>query len=443
MNWFASDLAVILVIIFINSLFVLAEIAILTSRKSKLQKLVAENRIGAAKAIQLKEAPEDFLSTVQMGITLMSIVIGFYSGSALVEQLADVFVKIPLLSEYASQIAGTIIICVITFLTVLGEIIPKRIAMLYPEKCALAISYLMLLFTKIFYPFVKTLSFATKIVLKLLRIKEITAEISAEELKMIISQAENEGTVEKAERDMIRRLIHLSDTKVGAIMTPRTNIIALDLQDSDKDNCQKLLNNAFNSFPVINGSFDQLIGIVYVKDLFNDNLLNNEFNLQRRLQPVVYIPDVARLTQLLELFREKVIRVAIVLDEHGEIEGIVTFNDILKTFIGDMATQNPGETPSIVPLRNSTWIVSGSLTIEAIKELIDISSLPGEDEDDYRTIASFILKQFNQLPQAGDAFDAVGYHFKVIKMDKFRIDRLLIRKIKDSKESKQGNANKV
>jgi putative hemolysin len=418
---------IILLIIAVNSLFVIAEIAILTSRKTKLQKLSNDGSIGASKALILKEQPEVFLSTVQVGITLMSIIIGFYSGSRISGDIAELIKHIPLINIYANAMANFLVICIITFFTVLGEIIPKRIGMLYPEKYACFISLLMLLFSKLFYPFIYALSASTKFILKLLKVKERPSEITPEEIKMIVSQAEHEGMVDKTERDMIRRLIHLSDMKVGAIMTPRKQIIYLDIQDSDEDNLKKLAKYSFNYFPVIDGSLDKLVGLLSVKDLFNTKITNKSIQLKAQILDILFIPEVARLTKLLELFREKQFRIAIALDEYGEIEGIVTFNDILKTFVGDLATQEKGQTPSIVNRKDGSFMVNGNVQIEVIMELLQLTSLPGEDEEDYRTISSFILKQLNRLPKVGDSFEAAGYIFKVIKMEKFRIDKILIK----------------
>lgn len=425
----ASEWLIILFIVLINAAFVVAEIALLTSRKSRLQTLAKKGVFGANKAISLKEKPEFFLSTVQVGITLMSILIGFYGGKELVGHIAGYISTIRLVGKYSIEIANTLIIIVITFITVLGEIIPKRIAMLYPEKSAILVAWVMTLFMKMFYPFVLALSISTRWVLRILAIKEVDNHISAEELKHIITQAENEGTVEKAERDMITRLIHLSDMKVGAIMTPRRQIIAIDIEIGNQENITKLLDNQFSYFPVISGSFDNVIGMVSVKSILKDKVKIGNTYIRDHLQPVLYVPDSARLSQLLELFKAEKSKIALVTDEYGDIEGIVTLNDILKTFIGDIATQVDGAKPSITNRKDGSWIVSGNLLVEELKALLSIDLLPGEDDDEYRTLASFILAQFDQYPKVGDTCKAEGYVFKIIKMDAFRIDRVLIKKL--------------
>ncbi|AIF81524.1 hypothetical protein I862_04830 [endosymbiont of Acanthamoeba sp. UWC8] len=423
-EWF-----IIILIIGINSLFVLAEIAIITSRRTKLKKYADDGSLGANKALRLKDQPEAFLSTVQIGITLLSIIIGFYSGSELSGDLADKLKQYPIISTYAGVIANLLVVVVITYLTVLGEIIPKRIAMLYPEKLATYVSYLMLLFMKVFYPFIFLLSGSTKFALKLLKIKDRTSEITHEEIKMFVTQAENEGTVDKTEMDMIKRLIHLSDIKVGTIMTPRKKMVCLDLNDPEEINLEKLSKHPFNYFPVIDGKLENFIGLVSVKDLFNTQITDSILNLKSKSIDVLYIPEVATLTKLLESFKEHQSRVAMVLDEYGEIEGIVTLNDILKTFVGDLVTQDRGQTPSIIKKKDGSLNVNGNVPIEEIMELLQLSSLPGDKEEDYRTISSFILKQLNRMPEIGDSFEAGGYIYKVTKMDKFRIDRVSIKAV--------------
>jgi putative hemolysin len=418
---------IIILIILGTSLFVLAEISLLTSRKAKLQKLSNEGSLAASKALQLKNQPEAFLSMAQVGITFMSILIGFYSGARITEEFSNIVALIPFLAPYSETVASFLVILTITYLTVLGEIIPKRLAMLYPEKFACLLSFFMLFFMKIFYPFVVLLSASLKFFFKIFKVKENQAEVTAEEIKMIITQAENEGTVDKTERDMIKRLIHLSDIKVGAIMTPRIKMICLDLHEPNAENLKKLTTHSFNYYPVIDGGLDKLVGLVATKQLLNTKITNSVINTKSKKNEVLFIPEVARLPKLLELFKEKRSKIAIVLDEYGEIEGIVSLNDILKTFVGDLATQEKGQAPSVTSRKDGSLIVNGNVPIEEIMEILQVTSLPGEDEEDYRTISSFILKQLNCVPKPGDSFKAVGHIFKVIKMDKFRIDKVSIK----------------
>ncbi|RZI45253.1 HlyC/CorC family transporter [Rickettsiales endosymbiont of Peranema trichophorum] len=423
-----QEFCIILAIIVANSLFVAAEIAIIASRHGRLQHFSKHS--GLAKAIQLKQQPELFLSTVQVGMTLMSILIGFYSGTRISETIATYIESISSISQYAKPLSNCIVVVVITYLTVLGEVIPKRLAMVEPEKIAIRVSTLMFYLMKIFYPLVAILTLSTKPILRLMKVQNNTSDITSEEIKHIVNQAEREGLVEKTEKDMIKRLIHLSDIKVGAIMTPRQKVICLDLMNKDEENVKSILNHTFNYFPVVKGGLTNFIGFISVRKILRTQITNQILLDEATRKPSLFIPDSARLTHLLELFREKVVQVAVVLDEYGEIEGIVTLNDILKTFIGDIATTEEGQLPSVLNIKKGGFIVHGGLPIEEVMDLLGVSSLPGDGEEDYRTLASFILKQLNRLANVGDSFEAAGYLFRVIKTDKFRIERVVIEPIR-------------
>ncbi|CAL7960858.1 putative hemolysin [Alphaproteobacteria bacterium] len=422
------QLIISLILILFNAFFVLSEIAILTSAKAKLHKMAQKGDLGAKKAIKLSHEPDVFLSTVQIGITLISALLGLYSGKSMGEYIGKLIRHIPHIGPYSEIVGLAIALVIVTYFTVLSEIVPKRIAMLHPEKTASLISYVMPIFIKLAYPFIYVLTLSTKYCLKLLRVKENNKHLSLEEIKFMINQTEHSGTLEKIERDMIKRLVNLSNMEVGAIMTPRNKITALDINDDDRININKLKQYHFNYFPVINGDLNQLIGIIAVKKLINANI-NNEMLIETaKTFPLTYVPEMAKVTKLIELFRNKQLKVAVVLDEYGEIEGIVTLNDILKTFLGDLVILVEGKKPGIIKKKDDSYIVDGNILIEEVMELLQISSLPNDEDEDYRTLAGFILRQLNTLPKIGDAFPASGWVFKVIKMDHFRIDSVLISK---------------
>ncbi len=437
-NSFLTDVIAIIVIMAINSFFVISEIAVLTAAKPKLHKMLHKGTLGSKQAIKLTQQPELFLSTVQIGITLMSLLLGVFGGTTITGHVSSLLHDIPYLAAYSHVIGYSLSILVITYFTVLSEIVPKRIAMLNPEKIAARVSYGMYFFITLLYPLIWVLTRSTKFLIQIFRIKNNDAHVSVEEIKFLINQAENSGTLDKTERDMIKRLVNLSDMQVGAIMTPRNKIISLDLSNSEQVNVNKLKQHQFNYFPVINGELNNLIGIIPIKKLFNKLTITNS-NLEEiagQFQ-VLYIPEVAKVTKLIELFKEKQTKIAIVLDEYGDIEGLVTFNDILKTFVGDIAILMEGKKPGIIRKKDGSYIVDGNILIEEIMEQLHLTSLPGEEDEDYRTLASFILKQLGTIPRTGDTFQAMGWEFKVVKMDKFRIDRVQIKQfsIKDENDS--------
>ncbi len=416
---------IILAIIVVNSMFVVAEVSLLTSRHIRLERLAQQGSKGANTALQIIREPDKFLSTVQIGITLMSIILGLYGGATVGDNLVETFEDIPYLKPYSYALSNGIMVIFITYLTVMGEIIPKRIAMLYPEKLAIISSYTMVVLMRICYPLITTLSLSTRLVIKMLGLRSTPHELTVDEIKIFINQAENSGTVEKTERDMIRRLIHLSDMAVGAVMTPRNKMVCLDLNESDAQILHKLYTHPFNTFPVTDGE-DNIIGTVSTKELLNAKMQDKPLLLKKKLKPVLYIPETARLDKLIELMKLKQSRIAIIIDEYGETEGIVTLNDIVKTFVGDLATLIDGQKPNIISRRDGSYMVAGSTPVAEIMEILDLNSLPGAEEEEYRTLASFILKQMNKVPKAGDHFTAAGWQFKVTRMDNFRIDRVLI-----------------
>ena len=428
---FLRDIFIIFLIIFFTGLFVLSEISILTSNKAKLHKMIAKGNRGAKQAMKIIQQPEIFLSTMQIGITLMSALLGLYGGTSVSEYIAAQIKHIPhageYLAEYSMLIASFISLSVITYCAVLSEILPKRIAMLQPEKIASLTAYGISFVIKITYPLSFILTASTKYLLKLFRIKDNSNNVSIEEIKFVLNQAVSVGTLHKTEHDLLKRLINLMNMQVGAIMTHRNKIICLDISDNEKNNVDKLRQFSFNFFPVINGSLDQIIGIVSIKALFSYQQVTNTTLYEcAKSSNIVFVPEMARITKLIDLFSSKHVKTALVIDEYGDIEGIVTLNDIMRTFLGDLAVLMDGKKPAIVERNDGSFIVDGNISIEELFELLQITSLPGDDEEDYRTLASFMLRQLGTLPKTGDIINANHFIFKVIKMDKKRIERVLV-----------------
>lgn len=438
---FLIDLAVILLIILANSLFVLSEISILTSSKAKLHKMVARGNRGAKQVMKIIQQPEVFLSTMQIGITLMSALLGLYGGTSVSTYLSVQLCKIPYIGQeiagYSMLIASFISLAVITYVTVLSEIFPKRIAMLQPEKIASVTAYGINLIIKFAYPLSYVLTASTKYLLKVFKVKDNSNNVSIDEIKFVLNQAVSVGTLHKTEHDLLRRLINLLNMQVRTIMTPRNRIISLDINDDEQNNIAKLRKYSFNFFPVINGDLNQIIGVVSIKVLFTYQQVNNKI-LQEcaKTSNVVFIPEMAVITKLIDLFSSKQVKTALVVDEYGDIEGIVTLNDIMRTFLGDLAVLMDGKKPAIVEREDGSFLVDGNISIEELFELLQINSLPGDDREDYRTLASFMLGQLDTLPKIGDVVDTENFLFKVIKMDKKRIDSVLVmQKVNKSNEA--------
>jgi putative hemolysin len=425
---FILDSSVLILLIMLTSFFVSAEIAIITSKKSRLNAL-SKHLKGAKKALYLASKPEDFLSTVQVGITLINVMIGIFGGAAMAGELAGFIGMIDVLSPYKEEISYSLIVVFITYITVLAEIIPKRIAMLYPEKVASITSYLMIFFTKLFYPFVKLLAVSTKYFLRILNVKEPQSKITMDELRTMVNQAESSGMIAATEHDMFRRIMHLSNAQVGAVMTPRNKMVWIDIKDKDRLNAQKITRHPFHYLPVVDGDLKNVIGIATFKNLFKGELTNSKILLKAKDSEVIYIPETARVSKLIDIFKAKKSRIALVVDEYGDIEGLVTLNDVLKILIGDLAIGQNNKVPDIVHHDNDSFTVNGNALIEEVMTLLNVSSLPGDEKEDYRTLAGFILSQIGKVPKIGDSFASIGWSFKIVKMDNKRIERVLLKKI--------------
>lgn len=425
------NLLIFALIIMINSGLVVAEVALLTSKKNKLKQKANQGSRSAKKILKLYHNPEKLLSTILIGITAAGVILGALGGDTLSEKLAVYLSSIPVISGYSYIIANAITILGVVYVTVLSELIPKRIAMLHPEKSALVTSYIAIFFYYLFYPIMSLLSSTSNLILRIFRVKEVKQEGSLEELKMLLNQVEGHGSFSAMEADMMKRLLNLGNMQVGAVMTPRSQMVCLDLIDKEEQNRERIINNPFNYFPVTNGGLPNIIGVVSAKQ-FLDEKFNNK-NLQKISQKksILYVPEMATLTDLIKELRNRQSRIAIVIDEYGEIEGLVTLNDILKTFVGDLATLVEGQKPSIQKRREGYYIINGSVAVEEVMEIMDVEELPGDEEEDYRTLASFILKQLNKVPKANDKFTVMGWTFKVLSMDKFRIAKVAM--IKKSK----------
>ena len=437
---FLWDLLVILFIITLNSLFVLSEMSLLTSNKAKLHKMCSKSK-GAKKAVKILEQPEIFLSTMQVGITLMSALLGLYGGTSISEFLANYLIELPhvghYLKDYSMILASFISLATITYLAVLSEILPKRIAMLQPEKIASLTSYAVAFVIKVTYPLSVILTVSTKALLRFFKIEDNSNNVSIEEIKFILSQAVNVGTLHKTEHDLLKRLINLMNMQVGAIMTPRNKIVYLDLQESEQNNKDILKKYNFNYFPLLDGSLDKIIGIVSIKNLFSYQEVNNK-NLADcgKASNLVFIPEMARITKLIDLFSSQQVKTALVVDEYGDLEGIVTLNDVMRHFLGDLAILMEGKKPTIVEKDDGSFLVDGSISIEDLLELLDIHSLPGDEEEDYRTLGGFLLKQLGTLPKVGDLVTSEKYLFKVTKMDKKRVERVLVMQVQEQEKLK-------
>ena len=413
---FLIDLLIIFFIIFINSLFVLSEIAILTSSKAKLHKMTAKGHRGAKQAMRIMQQPEVFLSTMQVGITLMGALLGLFGGTRVSEYLSIQIREIPGIAEqiadYSLVIASFISLSVITYITVLSEIFPKRLAMIQPEKIACVMSYGINLVIKLIYPLSFVLTISTQYLLNFFKIQDQSNNVSIDEIKFVLSQAASVGTLHKTQHDLMRRLMNLMSMQVRTIMTPRNKIISLDISDKEKNNLDKLKKNSYNFFPVINGDLNQIIGIVSIKALFIQERVDNAILYEcAKSSNIVFVPEMAAITKLIDLFSTKQVKTALVVDEYGELLGLVTVEDILEEIVGEFSGQTPHHQDYFTPESE------GVVLVEGVCPLRDLNRKLGTHFrlDGPRTLNGLILETFEDIPEPGMALKIDGYPVEIVQ----------------------------
>ncbi len=418
----ANEILLIVILIMINALLAMSEAALVASRKARLQQQANEGNKSSALALKLIEDPNIFLSTIQIGITLIGVLAGAVGGATIAEILAVSMQNIPYIGEYSESIALGIVVLTITVLTIwLGELVPKRLGLNSPEKIAQVVAGPMLFISKVFSPLIKLMSGATNFVLRLIGVDPAAESlITEEELQMLISQGTQAGVFQEAEQDMVQGIFKLGDSRVYSLMTPRTEVVWLDITDSVEEIRTKIADCPFSRFPVRQDSLDTIVGIVKSRDLLLESLSDKEFDLKSLLKPAYFIPETMFASRALELFREKKTELLLVVDEFGGLQGLLTINDLLEEIVGAMEFEEPQATQR----QDGSWLLDGMLEADEFKELFDFNSLPHEGE--YETLSGFMMTSLGRVPQPSDSFEWNGFLFEVIDMDGRRVDKVLV-----------------
>lgn len=417
-----TEILIILAIILVNAIFVLSEMAIASSRKARLQERVNDGDRRAATALKLIENPNLFLATVQIGITLIGVFLGAVGGARFAEPLSRVLETVPALAPYADPIALGIVVIAITFVSmVLGELVPKRIALHNPERIASTLAGPMTIVSRLFKPFVWLLGRITDFVLKIMGIRPGNEPpVTEEEIQLLIDQGTQAGVFEEAEHDMVEGVFSLADQRVYSLMTPRPDIVWMDVEDTVEEIRAKLEQSIFSRFPVRQGSLDAIIGIVKARDLLVQSLNNEPIVLKNLLKPAFFVPETMYASKALEIFKEKGTDMLLVIDEFGALQGLLTINDILEEIVGAMELEEPQATQR----QDGSWLLDGMLEVDEFKEIFDLPLLPHEDE--YETLSGFVMMSLGRLPQPTDRFEWHGLNFEVIDMDGRRVDKVLV-----------------
>ena len=424
------EIFLLLLLLVFNGIFSMSEMAVVSARKVRLQQLANQGNAKARTALDLADSPNQFLSTVQIGITLISTLAGAFGGATLAEKLANQLkqLPIPFLVAHSDAIGLFLVVLMITYLSlVIGELVPKRLALNNPEQIAAGVASPMRLLAKLASPAVHLLSYSTDLVLRLLSIGPSTdPEVTEEEIKILIEQGTEAGMFEEAEQEMLNRVFRLGDRRVSAMMTPRPDIVWLDLEDSSETNRQVIMDSAHSQFPVCQGDLDNVLGIIKVNDLLTRCLGSQPLDLTAALQRPLYVPESTPGLKVLELFKQSGTHIAIVVDEYGVIQGLVTLNDILEEIVGDIPSLDQTDEPQAVQREDGSWLLDGMLSVEEFFELLELEELPKEQRGNYHTMGGFVVTQLGRIPTAAEHFDWKGMRFEVMDMDGNRVDKVLV-----------------
>jgi putative hemolysin len=429
MLWGIVDIIIVLLLILTNGLFAMSELAVISSSKTRLLRHAEEGSSNARVALDLAENPNRFLATVQIAITLIGVLSGAFGGASLAGHLAATLTSIPYIGRYSDSIALALVVGLITYFSLLAELIPKRIAVSTPEGIASAVAKPMAKLAALTSPIIRVLSFSTDIVLRFFRFRLAKkAPVTEEEIRMLIGQATIAGVFEEAEQDMVERVFRLGDRRVGVMMTPRNKVVWLDINESPDKTRRKIAKSPYSWFPV-GQKAGNIQGVVHVRDIAASCLSGKPLDLRALMHKPLFVHESTQALKVLESFRQTGQQMAIVVDEYGTIEGIITLTDILEAIVGDIALPEVLEQPPIIQREEGAWLVRGMLPVDELKAFFHIRKLPGERQRRFQTLGGFTMTHLKRVPAVGDLFECCGYSFEVVEMEGRRVRKVLIKKI--------------
>lgn len=422
------EILILFVLILINGLFSMSEIALISVKKNRLQEKATKGSKKANTALDLSDHPNRFLSTIQIGITLIGTLSGAFGGATVARYLSELLSTIPWLDRYSDAVGVGIVVLIITYLSlVIGELVPKRIALNHAEKVALGVAPLMQFFSKVSSPFVTILSKSTDFVIRVLRIRQSSEPtLTEEDLKSMLYQGKEIGVIEESEQNMVERIFRLSDRDVSAVMTPRTELIFLSIGANNDEILEKIEQYPFSRYPVYRESYDDVVGIVDSRDLLLQKVTKNDFDLQSVMQQPSFLPETTNALDALEFLRCSGEKVAIVIDEYGGVLGVTGINDILRAIIGTIKESDITHEDEVVLRDDGSWLFDGMLQIDELKKYLGVDRLPEEEEQRYETLSGLMMNMLNRIPIAGDYFDWKDFRFEVMDMDGRRVDKVMV-----------------
>jgi putative hemolysin len=426
-----TDISLILSLLALNGVFAMSEIAVVSSRRARLQQMADNGRAGSRQALALSADPTRFLSTVQVGITSIGILSGAIGEATIASHLNVLVSRIPVLAPYAHPISIGLMVVILTYASlIIGELVPKRLALTRPETIASLVARPMQWLAVAARPIVAILSASTDGILRLLRVRPSSEPaVTLEEIKVLMEQGAEEGVFERSEQELVSNVLNLDDRIVGAILTPRAEVVFLDLDDSVEENRAKLQQHPHSVLPVCRGGLDHVTGFVRTTRVLEHLLSTNELDMAAIAETPLFVPGTMSLMKLLEHFKRTHLPVALVVDEFGGVDGLVSLSDVVSAIVGDLPGLAPEE-PSIVTREDGSWLVDGSLEIDAVRRAIGAPALVDDDDrQQYHTLGGLAMSALGRVPRTGDTFEASGFRFEVVDMDGNRVDRVLVSRV--------------
>lgn len=434
------EFLIILFLLLLNGVFAMYEIALVSSSKIRLETLAEKGSKKARRVIKQRDESEKFLSTIQIGITLIGIVSGAYGGTSIADDIKPLFELIPGVNAvYAGHLAMVTVVVLITYLSiVIGELVPKSIALSDPERYAAKFSGLMQMISVIAYPFVCLLSISTKFLNKLIGMKPEERQMTQDELKMILNQSSEQGVIDQEENEMLRDVFRFSDKRANDLMTPRRDIIALHVTDTPEEVLDTIKEEHFSKYLLVDEDLDQIIGVVSVKDIIlmvgSDG---REFDLRSIAQPAQLVPESLPAKKVLEVFKRTKDKFAVVINEFGNTEGIITLHDLSESIFGDILEENEEDEEEIIERQDGSLLVDGSMNLEDFMDTMGITDFDDLKEEDFTTLSGMAMFLIGGVPKAGDKFSYQNLDFEIMDTDRGRVDKLLV--IKNNKAGEEAN----
>lgn len=427
-----ANILIIAVLFYFNGIFAKYEIAMVSARKTRLQQRSDDGNRGAADALELLKDPnQQYLSTIQIMITMIDTLAGGIGGAMLANPLAEVLQKVSWLAPAADTVALIFVVVVITYFSiVLGELIPKRIAVSKPEDVVCQLSPAIRKLTRLMRPLTRLLSTSTNLGIKLLRIDtQAEPSITEDEIKVFIEQGRDIGLIEQTESDMFSGIFRLGDRRVDVLMTPRTDLEWIDIEDDQHTIISELMHSEYSRIPVGRGSLDDVLGMVNVKELIGIDLHSPNFHLTDYIREPMFVPENMQALKVFEQFRATGTHQALVIDEYGGVQGMVTLYDVLEAIVGEIPLDAEDQEQEVVQRADGSYLLDGMLPIDEIKELLDFDELPDEGRAGYQTLSGFVMNQLGSIPRVGQTFTWDTYQFEVVDMDGRRVDKVLVMRL--------------